>query len=70
MKRVAANAHLLNPWLFEPAKPTDDIEPTNAWTALSSSSASTKYSFLQLSEMWRALWRNCVEGFGPISIPS
>ena len=53
MNRVAANAHLSAPWLFEPAKRP---EPTTAWTAISFASASTTYSFLHLSGMGRARW--------------
>ena len=34
------------------------IEPTNAWTAVSFPSASTRYSFLHLSGVWRTLWAN------------
>ena len=59
MKRVAADAHLPTPWLIEP---TQTIEPTTAWTAVTSLSARTRYSFLQLSEVGRALWANSGEG--------
>ena len=34
------------------------IEPTSAWAAVSSTSASTRYSFLHLSGLARALWAN------------
>ena len=61
MKRVAAGAHI-PAWLFEPAKRPNDIEPTTAWTAVSSPSASTRYAFLHLSGVGRALWANSGEG--------
>ena len=38
------------------------IEPTTAWTAVPSSSASTTYSFLHLNGVRRALWANSCEG--------
>ena len=38
------------------------IEPTTAWTAVSSPSRSTGYSFLHLSGVVRALWANSGEG--------
>ena len=38
------------------------IEPTTAWTAVRSPSASTRYSFLQLCGLGRALWANSGEG--------
>ena len=41
MKRVAAAAHFPTPRLFKPAKNAQTIEPTTAYTALSSPSAST-----------------------------
>ena len=53
MKRVAADAHLPTPWLIEP---TQTIEPTTAWTAVTSLSAKTRYSFFHF--------------LGPMSIPS
>ena len=59
--RIAAGAHLPTPWLFEPAKHPDD-RADYCVTAVSSPSASTRYSFLQLSEQGRALWANIGEG--------
>ena len=59
VKRVAAGAHLPTPWLFENAQM---IEPTTAWTAVSSPSGSTGYSFLHLSGVGCALWANSGEG--------
>ena len=61
MKRVAAGAHLPTPWLFEPAKRSDD-KPTTALAAVSSPSASTWYTFLHLSGVGRVLWANSGEG--------
>ena len=61
MERVAAGAHLPTPWLFEPAKRPDD----RADYCVNCSflpSASTKYSFLHLSGVGRALWANSGEG--------
>ena len=60
MKRVAAGAHLPTSWLFEPAK--RPIEPTTAWTAVSSLSVSTRYPVLKLSGVGRALWANSGHG--------
>ena len=60
IERVAAGAHLPAPWLFEPAKRPDDRAD---WTAVSSPSGSTGYSFLQLSGVGRALWANSGEGW-------
>ena len=60
MKRVAAGAHLPYPWLFEPAKRPDDIEPTTAGTAVSFPSASTSHTFLQFgwteARPWGEQW--------------
>ena len=60
MKRVAAGAHPSTPWLFEPAKRPD--EQTTACAAVSSLSASTRYSFLKLSRLGRAPFANSGEG--------
>ena len=45
MKRVAAGAHLLTPWLFS-LRNAQKIEPNAAWAAVSSSNANIRYSFL------------------------
>ena len=61
MKRVAAGAHLPTLRLFEPAEHPND----RADYCLDCSfrpSASTRYSFLHLSGVGRALWKNSVEG--------
>ena len=61
MKRVAAGDHLPTPWLFEPAKRPDD----RADYCLDCSfhpSASTRYLFLHLSGVRRALWANSGKG--------
>ena len=34
MKRVAAGAHLPTPWVFEPARNAQTIEPTTVWTSV------------------------------------
>ena len=70
MKREAAGAHHLTPRLFEPTKrPTR--EPTTAWTAASSPSGSTRYSFSHLSGVGRALWMGEQwRGLGTMSISS
>ena len=48
---------------FEPGlRNAQMIEPTTAWAAVSSSSASTRYSFLHSSGVGRALWANSGEG--------
>ena len=52
--------------VFEP----EMTEPTTIWTAVSSPSASTFYSFLHLREVGHALWANSGGGVGPVSIPS
>ena len=61
MKCVAAGAHLATP-CFLSLRNAQTIEPTNAWTAVSSLSASTRYSFLNMSEVGRALLANSGEG--------
>ena len=61
MKRVAAGAHL-PPLGFLSLRNAQTIELTTAWTAVSSPSASTGYSFLHLSGVGRALWANSGEG--------
>ena len=58
IKRVAAGAHLPTPWLFEPGKCPDDRDDY----CRDSPSASTRYSFLHLSGLGRALWANSGEG--------
>ena len=54
IKRVATNAHLG----FLSLRNAQTIEPTTARTADSFPSASTRYSFLHLSGVGRALWAN------------
>ena len=61
MKRVAAGAHLPTPWLLS-LRNAQTLKPTTARTAVSSSSARARYSFLQLSRLGRALWANSGEG--------
>ena len=60
MKRVVAGAHLPAPWLFE--RNAQTIDPTTAWTAVSSLSVNTRYTFLHLSGVGRAIWANNGEG--------
>ena len=61
MKRVATGAHL--PLFgFWNLRNTETIQPTTAWAALPSPSASTMYLFSQLSELGRALWVNSCGG--------
>ena len=62
MKRVAAGDYLPTPWLFEPAKCSDDIADYCPGYSSVHSSADTRYSFLQLSGLGRALWANGDEG--------
>ena len=59
MKRVAAGAHHLG---FLSLRNAQTIEPTTAWTEVSSISANTRYSFLHMSGVGRALWANSGEG--------
>ena len=40
----------------------ENLKSTTAWTAVSSPSGSTVYSFLHLSGVGRALWANSSEG--------
>ena len=61
MKRVAAGAHRPTPRLFS-LRNAQTIEPTTDWTAVSSLSANTKYSFLHLSGVRRALCANSGKG--------
>ena len=62
MKRVAAGTHLPSPWLFEPAKRPDDTADYCLDCSFSSSSANTRYSFLRLNGVGRALWANSGDG--------
>ena len=70
MERVAAGAHLPTPWLFEPAKCRDDRADYCLdcsfllFLLLLVRSASTRYAFLQLNGVERALWANGGEGLG------
>ena len=61
IKRVAAGAHVPTPRFFEPAKRPDD----RADFCMDCSflpSASTRYSFLKLNGVGRALWAYSGEG--------
>ena len=60
MTRVTASAHLPTPRYLS-LRNAQAIEPTNAWTAVSSPSASIRYWFSQLSGLGRALWENSGE---------
>ena len=70
MKHVAAGAHLPTPWLFYGNG--QKIETTTARTAVSSPSASTRYSFLYSWGDWSAPYertdRNGVEAYIQIFI--
>ena len=59
MKRVAAGAHLLTPWIFKPARRPDDKAD---YCLDCSFLPQWKYSFLHLSGVRRALWANRGEG--------
>ena len=61
MKRADAGAHISTSWFFEPAKRPDD-KADYCLAAVSSPSASTSFSFLQLSGVGRALLANSGEG--------
>ena len=61
IKRVAAGAHL--PHLgFLNLRNAQTIEPTTGWTAVSSPSLRTGYTFLHFSGVKRALLANSGEG--------
>ena len=64
MKRVAAGTHLSRDFRFLSLRNAQTIKPITAWTAVSSSSGSTRYSFLHLSGVGHALWANSGEGSG------
>ena len=55
MQRFAAGAYLPSSSVFSSPRTAQTIEPSTAWAALASPSANTKYSFLRLSGLWRAL---------------
>ena len=57
MKRVAAGAPLLTPWLFEPAKRLDD----KADYCLDCFLHQSKHFFLHFNGVGRALWANSGE---------
>ena len=56
MKRVTTGAQLPSPWHFLSLQNAQTIQPTTAWTAVSSLTASAMYSFLHLSMEWGALY--------------
>ena len=59
-KLLLWGAHLPIFWLLS-LQNVQTIEPNTAWTAVSSRSASTMYSFLDSSGLGRALWANSGE---------
>ena len=68
MKRVAAGAHLLISFRclrfrfrFSSMRNAQTIEPTTVCTVVSSTNASTRYKFVHLSGVRRAIWANSGE---------
>ena len=70
MKRVTAGAHRPTSWLFLSLRNAQTIEPTTAWTAAFQPTASTRYSFLQLCVLGRALWAYSGEGSAQRAFPA